>query len=160
MGSSTQPSKDHPTPNANPSPNTPPHQQAHFAMLKHLLRASPTFLTITHDPSTRTLTVHVDRSQIETVGKPALGNFLLRLHIYRCTADVAACRAFYEELSAVDGVFLEWRKIVLERREPKMSFVQANTFLEDDGKGGKRVVLREYEASVEGMVRSWAERGV
>lgn len=131
-------------------------------MLKHLLRASPTFLTITHDPSARTLTVHVDRTQILTVGKPALGAFLLRLHIYRCTADVAACRAFYEELSAVDGVFLEWRKIVLERREPKMGFVQANTFLEEESheEGGVKVVLREYEASVEGMVRSWAERGV
>lgn len=129
-------------------------------MLKHLLRASPTFLTITHEPSTRTLTVHVDRSQILTVGKPALGAFLLRLHIYRCTADVKACRALYEELSTVDGMFLEWRQIVLEKRELKMGFVQANTFLEDDGEGGKTVVLREYEASVEGMVRSWAERGV
>jgi len=130
-------------------------------MLKCLLRASPTFLAITHTHTrtTNTLTVHVDRTQILSVGKPALGAFLLRLHIYRCTADIAACRAFYEELTAVDGVFLEWRKIVLANRQPKMSFVQANTFLEGEGDGA-RVRLREYEASVEGMVRSWAEMDV
>ena len=134
-------------------------------MLKHLLRASPTFLKITHSPTDKTLTVHIDRTQILSVGKPALGAFLLRLHIYRCTADVAACRALYEDLSTVDGVFLEWRKVVLAKRQPKMNFVQANTFLKRDGVGAGDgevvgVELREYEASVEGMIRSWAERDV
>ncbi len=46
---------------------------------------------------------------------------------------------------------------MLSNRMPRLSFVQANTFLEEGGEG---VVLREYEASVEGMIRSWAERGV
>ncbi len=156
MGSSTQQGTKtlhHITSQSTPNPNP----QAHFAILKHVLRASPTFLTITHTPATNTLTVHVDRTQILSAGKPALATFLLRLHVYRCTADVAACRAFYEELSSVDDVFLEWRRVVLSKRMPKMSFVQANTFLEEGGQG---VVVREYEASVEGMIRSWAERGV
>lgn len=36
------------------------------------------------------LIVRIDRSKISSHAKPALGRMLLRLHMYRCTADVAA----------------------------------------------------------------------
>jgi dipeptidyl-peptidase-3 len=52
-------------------------------------------------------------------------------------------------------VFLEWREIMMADRPARQIFVQGNTFVE-----GGEVVLREYEESVEGVVRSWAERGV
>lgn len=112
-------------------------------------------MNIKCDPSQQKLVVHVDRSKIVTHGKPALGKMLLRLHVYRCTADVQACRSYYEDLSRVDGEYLEWRKIVLAKSQPKWVFVQANTFLEEG-----EVRLKEYESSVEGVVQSWAERAV
>jgi dipeptidyl-peptidase III len=80
----------------------------------------------------------------------------LRLHICRCTADVKACREFYEDITKVEGQFLQWREIMLARQPARQVFVQPNTFLMDDG----RVGLREYEATVEGMIQSWAERKV
>lgn len=100
--------------------------------------------------------MHVDRSKIRSRGKPALGAMLLRLHMYRCTADAAACREYYEGLSMVSGEFLEWRETVVRARPPPMVFVQANTVVDGEGE----VRLREYEETVEGVVRSWAERGV
>lgn len=75
--------------------------------------------------------------------------------MYRCTADVTECRKYYEELSRVDGEYLEWRKIVLAKNQPKWVFVQANTFL-----NGDEVTLKEYEPTIEGVVQSWAEREV
>lgn len=54
----------------------------------------------------------------------------------------------------------EWRKIVCAAEAAEgdeVVFVQANTFLTQDGKG---VEVREYEESCEGVVRSWAERAV
>jgi dipeptidyl-peptidase-3 len=89
-------------------------------------------------------------------GKPALGRMLLRLHIYRCTADVQSCREYYEELSRVHDEYLVWRDIVVAKKEPKWVFVQANTFLDDD----KKVILKEYEPTAKGVVQSWAERRV
>jgi dipeptidyl-peptidase-3 len=89
-------------------------------------------------------------------GKPALGRMLLRLHIYRCTADVQSCREYYEELSRVHDEYLVWRDIVVTKKEPKWVFVQANTFLDDD----KKVILKEYEPTAKGVVQSWAERRV
>ena len=38
----------------------------------------------------------------------------------------------------------------------KEVFVQANTFVTDD----RKVILKEYEPTVDGMIQSWAERMV
>ncbi|KAK4101134.1 hypothetical protein N658DRAFT_426252, partial [Parathielavia hyrcaniae] len=160
------------------------HSRAHFAILKTLLTHGAGVLTITHTTHTTTttttnnnnknnqpptpspprLTVHVDRSKIRTHGKPALGAMLLRLHTYRCTADAAACRAYYEQLTRVEkegkeNEHLLWRETVLRHKPPPLAFAQANTFVVPHD-GGEKVVVREYEESVEGVVRSWVERGV
>lgn len=124
-------------------------------MLKTLLLDGAGVVTIEHDGPKQRLTVRVDRSKIQTHGKPALGRMLLRLHMFRCTADSKACRAYYEELSRVDGEYLDWRETVLASKPPPMVFAHANTFLE-----GGNVILKEYEPTVGGIIRSWAERGV
>jgi len=112
-------------------------------------------MTILHDKQTQSLTVRVNRSKILSHGKPALGEMLLRLHMYRCTADVTACRAYYEDLSEVCGEYLEWREAVLANKPPPLVFTHANTFL-----NGDEVVLKEYEPTVEGVIQSWADRKV
>jgi dipeptidyl-peptidase-3 len=82
---------------------------------------------------------------------------LLRLHMYRCTADVSACRSYYEDLSRVDGEYLTWRLIVIAKNRPKWIFVQPNTSLSESEEG---VTLKEYPPTVQGVIQSWAERAV
>lgn len=130
--------------------------QADFAILKCLLAVKDRFLTILHDTTTQKLTVFVDRAKIATHGKPAIVQLLLKLHIYKCTADLQRGKRFYEELTRPDGRFLVWRQIMLANKPPKKLFVQANTFVTDDGE----VILKEYEPTVNGMIQSWAERMV
>jgi dipeptidyl-peptidase III len=129
--------------------------QGHFAMFRCLLSAGGGFMTVDCDHSANKLIVRVDRSKILSHGKPAIGELLLKLHIYRCTADVETCRTFYEDLTRLDDVFLEWRRIVLANKRPKQLFVQANTFIENG-----QVYVREYEQTIEGLIQSWAERVV
>lgn len=112
-------------------------------------------MSVKCDLTEKSLIIQVDRSKIRSHGKRALGKMLLRLHMYRCTADVQSCRTYYEELSKVDGKYLEWRDIVLANKEPKWVFVQANTFLDGD-----QVHIREYDETEEGVIQSWAERRV
>ncbi|KAI9890353.1 MAG: hypothetical protein M1814_004263 [Vezdaea aestivalis] len=131
------------------------HSRAHFAILKYLLLKGDGFMEIDFDPSQERLTVRVDRERIVSHGKPAMGKMLLELHIFRCTADVAACRLYYEEISKVDGRYLEWREVVLKNSEPKWVFSQANTFVDGD-----EVVLREYPPTPSGVIQSWVERAV
>lgn len=80
---------------------------------------------------------------------------LLKLHIFRCTADVQACQSYFEDLSRVDANNLEWRRIVLAKSQPKLVFSQANTFVTGD-----EVILKEYPPTPEGVIQSWAERTV
>ncbi|OAQ70564.1 dipeptidyl peptidase III [Pochonia chlamydosporia 170] len=131
------------------------HSRAHFAMLKCLLLDGGGVMTITHNKPKHSLTVRVDRSKIQTHGKPALEKMLLHLHMFRCTADVEGCRTYYEKLSAVEGEYIDWRETVLANKPPSLVFVQANTFLDGDN-----VMLKEYEPTIEGVITSWAERKV
>lgn len=124
-------------------------------MLKCLLTDGGGFMAIECDPAQQRLIVQVDRSKILTHGKRALGRMLLRLHMYRCTADVQTCLSYYENLSEVDGEYLEWRDIVIAKKEPNWVFVQANTFL-----NGDQVSIKEYDATEEGVIQSWVERKV
>ncbi|KAL2850880.1 dipeptidyl peptidase III [Aspergillus pseudodeflectus] len=129
------------------------HSRAHYAIFRHLLRDSDGLYTVHFDPHTHRLTVQVDRMNILRKGKPSLGRMLLMLHVYRCTADVSRCRAFYEDLSQVDEEALQWRDVVVYHKDPPLAFCHANTFL-----SGDEVQLKEYEPTTRGIVQSWAER--
>ncbi|KAB5575623.1 peptidase family M49-domain-containing protein [Coniochaeta sp. 2T2.1] len=131
------------------------HSRAHFATLICLLTDAGDFMMVHCTPRDQKLIVRIDKAKIRTHGKPALGRMLLRLHMYRSTADVKSCREYYEYLSQVDSTHLEWREVVLAENQPRWVFVQANTFLQDD-----EVALREYEPTTRGVVQSWVERDV
>ncbi|EXF84560.1 dipeptidyl-peptidase 3 [Colletotrichum fioriniae PJ7] len=131
------------------------HSRAHFAILNWLLKDGGDCVIIEYNKTAGTLVVKVDRGKIASHGKPALGRMLLHLHMYRCTADVQACREYYEMLSRLTDEHLEWRKVVVTSKPPPLVFVHANTCLKGDG-----VILREYEPTVEGLIQSWAERRI
>ena len=123
-------------------------------------------MAVDYSPEAKTVRVRVDRSKISSHGKPSLGRLVLRLHVWRCIADVDSCREFYEPLTVVDGEYEAWRRVVastgadddssLVRTDPGGKIVQANTFLGEDD----RVELRVYDESNEGIVQSFVERAV
>jgi len=126
------------------------HDLARFGLLKCLRNAAGGLLNIRFIPgSTPDLSIHFDRSKIDSIGRPALQELILKLHIYRCTADVGPGSALFEELTAVDGECQQWRYAVLAHRQPRSLFIQANTFLQGDN-----VVLREYPITKEGLIQS------
>ncbi|KAJ5109410.1 dipeptidyl-peptidase 3 [Penicillium angulare] len=132
------------------------HDRALFAILNHLLQDGGGVLSVECNAAEKKLTLHVDRSKLLSHGKPSIGRMLCKIHIWHSTADINACRPFYEALSTVDEEFEMWRQIVVSNPEPKWKFVQPNTFLRADG----TVELREYEASNEGIICSFLERNV
>jgi dipeptidyl-peptidase-3 len=94
-----------------------------------------------------------------TTGRKAVETYLQKLHIYKSTADFEAGSKLYAEMTTVEPEF--WgqkvRDEVLRNKQPRKVFVQANTVL--DEKTGQ-VELREYDASLEGMIQSYAEREI
>lgn len=128
--------------------------QAQFAIFKHILEDGNGVMWIEQDPAGPDPFVHVNRSKILSHGKPSIGGILCKIHMWHSTADVDACRPFYESLSAVDGKYKVWRQIVLSKHEPKWKFVQPNTFLRNDGK----IELKEYEPNNVGIIQSFFKR--
>ncbi|MCJ1312893.1 hypothetical protein MMC25_006569 [Agyrium rufum] len=133
------------------------HMRARYAILQVFLEAGEDFTTLSHSADDLSdLVIRVDRSKILSVGRPAVSRFLQKLHIYKCTADVKAANELYNKYTSVNGFWAEKvRPTVMAKKMPRKVFVQANT-VEKDGK----VQLKEYEATPEGMIRSFAERDV
>ncbi|XP_061415534.1 dipeptidyl peptidase 3 [Lethenteron reissneri] len=136
------------------------HMQARFVILRVLLQAGGGLVNVEHTvgadgrPDAR---ISLDRAKIPTVGRTAIHDFLLKLQVYKSTADVDAGRALYAALSAVNDDtelrFLALRDTVMLRKEPRKMFVQVNTALKDE-----EVVVTEYEGSAAGLVHSFTER--
>ena len=134
------------------------HMQARYSILKTFLAAGQGFTTLKYTKDDLSdLTIHVDRGKILTVGRPAVERYLQKLHIYKCTADLEAGREMYESITSVDEFWgTKVREEVLRRKTARKVFVQANTFEREDG----TIELKEYEATLEGMVQSFAERNI
>lgn len=131
------------------------HMQARYSILKTFLSAGEEFASLDYSKEDLSdLTIKIERTKIISQGRPVVEKYLQKLGIYKATADVEAGTKMYNDITHVD----EWwgtkvRDEVLKRKQPRKVFVQANTF-EKDGD----YVLKEYDASPEGMIQSFADR--
>lgn len=131
--------------------------QARFAIMNVMLEAGQDFLQI--KPCTvdgkDSLEIYLDKSKIRSVGAPAVSKFLTELQIYKATADEVNGTKLYMEATNIPEKWNSIRDIVINSKQPRKVFVQANTILKDD-----EVILKEYEASATGMIQSFVERHV
>jgi dipeptidyl-peptidase-3 len=129
--------------------------QARFSILRTFLNAGVEFCELEHkEEDLSDLTLRLERSKILSLGRPAVEDYLQKLHIYKCTGDVENGKKLYEEITTVEPFYENFvRPIVLKKKTPRKIFVQANT-IEKDGK----VELKEYSPDNKGMIQSYVER--
>ncbi|XP_020280552.1 dipeptidyl peptidase 3 isoform X2 [Pseudomyrmex gracilis] len=136
------------------------HSQARYVLLRVCLEAGENFVNVVETEEGTNLRLTVDRSKLATVGKKAIGDFLLKLQVYKSMGDVESAKKMYERYSEVpnDGPYpwARWRNIILARKEPRKIFVQSNTFIE--GSNSNNVVLKSYEPTFAGLIQSWIDR--
>lgn len=142
------------------SPETESWKQAHMnarhVILKVLMEADESLVqieTTQGEDGKPDLLIKLDREKILTSGKDAISNFLMRLQLYKATADYDSGKAMYQKYSHIDDSMLLKRQIVLDRKQPRRLFVQCNTKIQDGD-----VQLHEYEASCAGLIRSNIDR--
>ncbi|UKZ53764.1 hypothetical protein TrVGV298_007563 [Trichoderma virens] len=134
------------------------HSQARFSILKSFLEAGDDFCKLDYTKDDLSdLTIKLDRSKILTAGRTAVANYLQKLHVYKSTADVETGTNFYTQMSTVGLDFwgTKVRQVVLDNKQPRKVFIQANTTL-DEATG--TVSIKHYDATLLGMIQSWADR--
>ncbi|CZT17044.1 probable dipeptidylpeptidase III [Ramularia collo-cygni] len=131
------------------------HMQARFALLQVFLEAGPEFCELKYSKDDLSdIVIKLDRTKIESHGRKAVNVFLQKLQVYKATADLKAGKALYEGITEVNEFYAEkLRPEVLRQKKPRKVFVQANTVLQGDD-----VVLKEYDASPEGLIQSFVDR--
>ncbi|KAK9432371.1 peptidase family M49-domain-containing protein [Lipomyces doorenjongii] len=136
-----------------------PHMQARFSIFKQFLEygdGSFVKLRYTDTATFDDLEIEVDRTKIMSHGRKAVGEYLMKLHVYKSSGDVEKGRQLYLETTAVPAELAKFRDVVLRKKMPRRQFVQGNTFVYEDGE----IEYREYEESAEGMMKSFVERDV
>ncbi|KKY18485.1 putative dipeptidyl peptidase iii [Diplodia seriata] len=131
------------------------HMQARYSILRTFLNAGKEFCELEYTKDDLSdLTIRLERGKILSHGRAAVEKYLQQLHIYKATADVEAGTKMYSDITHVDDFFAnKVRPVVLAKKQPRKVFVQANTVVEGD-----KVALKEYEATAEGMIQSYADR--
>lgn len=132
------------------------HMQARYSILQSFMSAGDEFVRFEYKEADKSdLIIRLDRNKILSHGVPAVKEYLTKLHVYKSTADVEAGHKLYKDMTTVSEEMKAFRDVVMRLKQPRKVFVQANTVIEGDN-----VVLKEYEATPEGVVKSYAERGV
>jgi dipeptidyl-peptidase-3 len=131
------------------------HMQARYAILRVLLNAGQGLVAVTQTGN-NDLVVSLDRQKIHSVGVPAIGHFLTQLQVYKATGDATGGQALYDEVTSVPESWLPYRKIVLDKKQPRKLLLQANTFLDGNG----NVTLEEYPATLSGFIQSYLKRNI
>jgi dipeptidyl-peptidase-3 len=131
------------------------HMQARYSILRTFLDAGKEFASLDYQAENLDdLTIRIERDQILTLGRKAVEAYLQKLHILKATGNVVEGTKMYNDITHVDTFFAEKvRPIVLSKKQPRKVFVQANTIIENG-----KAVLKEYDATPQGMIQSYAER--
>lgn len=98
-----------------------------------LREAGEGFLTIEEtidDYEKPDLLLTMDRTKLETVGRPAMAKFLQKLQIYKSIGDFESAKKMFDGYSEFDETWVKWRDIVIAKKEPRKAIVQANSFIE------------------------------
>jgi dipeptidyl-peptidase-3 len=134
------------------------HMNARYVILRVLLEAGQGLVkleTTTGDDGEPNVDIHLDRDLIATVGKKAIGNFLLKLQIYKSVGDFENGSKMFSTYSEVPEDMAALRTIVMARKEPRKLLVQPHMSMADDG---KTCTIKEFAETPEGMIESFAAR--
>lgn len=132
------------------------HSQARFVILQVLLEAGENFVSVvevTGEDGKPDLLLTMDKTKVESVGKPAIGQFLKKLQVYKSLGDFQTANEMFSKYSKISEQWLSWRDIVVSRKQPRKMKVQANTIIKEE-----KLSLVDYPSTHEGVFQSWRER--
>lgn len=83
-----------------------------------------------------------------------MAKFLLKMQVFKSTADVEAATEMFGNYSKVNDKFLEIRKIVIDNKKPRRLELQGNVLKDFAG----NISYKTYPETVEGIIQSYVDR--
>lgn len=104
------------------------HMQARFSILRTFLNAGTAFAELewTADDLSD-LTIRIERSKILSHGRPAVKDYLQKLHIYKSTADIEKGKGLYDEITNVEPFYENYVRPAVLAKKSKSTIYQSRT---------------------------------
>ena len=140
------------------------HSQARYVITRVLLETAPELVKIDYikeNPQDSKpdllITFSNDLNLINSVGKKAISDFLLKLQVYKSLGDVESAKKMFDHYSLVSDhleyPYMQFRQIAIDRKKPGEIFVEPSTKVSSNG----QVELQSYESTHEGMIESFLD---
>ena len=98
---------------------------------------------------------------IQSKGRKAIGDFLLKLQIYKSLGDYRSAIQMFDHYSTVSDdleyPYLKFRDISLARKKPRRLFVEAATSIATSVDNNGSVRLHQFDNTHEGLIQSFQE---
>ncbi|KAJ6235811.1 dipeptidyl peptidase 3 [Anaeramoeba flamelloides] len=127
------------------------HSRARFAILTEMMKVDLVEIIINEERDD--FKIKVNQNLIRNVGFKTISQMLLKIGIFKSTANVEKAKEWYQECTQVNSEMLEIRDIVIKRKSPEQLLIQHNT-LEKNGE----IILKQYEETKQGLIYSFLER--
>ena len=98
--------------------------------------------------------IHLNKENLMTEGKQLIRDFLIILQTYKSSGAVERATAWYGHYSKVEGIFLQIRDIVIEKKKPRR--VELNNNLQRYNSACIEPIV--YPECFEGIIASYADR--
>ncbi|KAJ6234065.1 dipeptidyl peptidase 3 [Anaeramoeba flamelloides] len=127
------------------------HCRARFVILHELMKVG--VVEVIMNTEENDFIVKLNRDLIKTKGYQCMSEILLKMGIYKATANVELAKKWFDENSIVNEKMTKIRQIVIDKKKPRKVMLQLNTFEKDD-----QIIIKDYEENGEGMIKSFVER--
>ena len=128
------------------------HCWARYVIFRVMFEAGNDFLTIEFTEDEQFL-IHLDFSKIDSVGFPAISDFLKKLHCFKFTADVEKGKELFNHFSLYDETAQKIRQIIVTNQKPRRMDVQSNIKINNGIPD-----ITAYPETFDGVINSFLER--
>lgn len=140
---------------------TQAHMNGRFVILQVLLEAGNGFVKIekcqnAEEGGKDWISASLDAEQILTTGKTAMSNFLLKMNVFKATADFKHAAEMYQGYSQVNEFFLSLREIVLANKRPVRVELQGYVLQDESERNGLKYL--KFQDNFEGVIDAFTLR--
>jgi len=98
--------------------------------------------------------IHLNKDNLMTEGKQLIREFLIILQTYKSSGASDRGKAFYDHYSKVEGIFLQIRDIVIEKKKPRRVELNNNLIRYNES----MIEPNHYPECFEGIIMSYEDR--